>query len=145
LNTGIPRSIDIGGWPIDRPLVVLALQHFEDPGFDFSSCEGIPWGGSCNMFVQDARNNAPPAFCTTPDEVHDFISYVVSHYNVDPKRVYITAAAAPMGGNTWRNTTPRCRSPPSRSPAKLGQHGRQATVASVRRRCGRSTARSTMS
>jgi predicted esterase len=91
LNTGIPRFINIGGWPTDRPLVVLAMQHFEEPpGFDFSSCDGQPWGGSCNMQVQHDRGNAQPAFCTTPDEVHDFIAYAVAHYNVDPKRVYVT-------------------------------------------------------
>ena len=91
LNTGIPRFINVGGWPTDRPLVVLAMQHFEQPpGFDFSSCDGQPWGGSCNMQVQHDRGNAQPAFCTTPDEVHDFIGYAVAHYNVDPKRVYVT-------------------------------------------------------
>lgn len=91
LWTGIPRFIDIGGWPTDRPLVVLAAQHIEQPpGFDFSSCEGVPWGGSCNMFVQHELDNADPAFCTTPDEVHDFIDYAVAAYDVDPTRVYMT-------------------------------------------------------
>jgi dienelactone hydrolase len=91
LNTGIPRFINIGGWPADRPLVVLALQHFEEPpGFPGSSCDGQPWIGSCGMQLQHDRDNAQPAFCTTPDEVHNFIDYAVAHYNVDPKRVYIT-------------------------------------------------------
>jgi dienelactone hydrolase len=88
---GIPRYINVGGWPTDRPFVVLAPQHVEDPpGFDFSSCDGQPWGGSCNMQVQHDLDNAQPAFCTTPDEVHDFIAYAVAHYNVDPARVYVT-------------------------------------------------------
>jgi dienelactone hydrolase len=91
LGTGIPRFIDIGGWPTDRPLVVLALQHVEaPPGFDFSPCDGVEWGGSCSMQLQHDRNNASPAFCTTPDEIHDFITYAVAHYNVDPARVYVT-------------------------------------------------------
>jgi predicted peptidase len=91
LNTGIPRFIDIDGWPTARPLVVLALQHFEEPpGFDFSPCDGQPWGGSCGMQIQHDNHNAQPAFCTTPDEVHDFIDYAIAHYNVDPKRVYVT-------------------------------------------------------
>ena len=91
LNTGIPRFINIGGWPIDRPLVVLALQHVEAaPGFDFSPCDGVTWGASCSMQLQHDRNNVSPAFCTTPDEVHDFISYAVAHYNVDPARIYVT-------------------------------------------------------
>ena len=88
---GIPKYINVGGWPTDRPFVVLAPQHVEDPpGFDFSSCDGAQFGGSCNMQVQDGNGNAQPAFCTTPDEVRDFIDYAVSHYNVDLSRVYIT-------------------------------------------------------
>ena len=86
LFTGIPRFIDIGGWPTDRPLVVLAAQHVEDPpGFPFEDCNG-----SCNMQIQHDRDHASPAFCTTPDEVHDFIAAAVARYNVDPNRVYIT-------------------------------------------------------
>jgi predicted peptidase len=42
------------------------------------------------MQLQHDRENVQPAFCTTPDEVHDFIAYAVAHYNVDPKRVYVT-------------------------------------------------------
>jgi dienelactone hydrolase len=88
---GIPRYINVGGWPTDRPFVVLAPQHVEEaPGFDFSSCDGQPFGGSCNMQVQHDLDNASPAFCTTPDEVHDFIAYAVANYNVDPTQVYVT-------------------------------------------------------
>jgi dienelactone hydrolase len=88
---GIPKYINVGGWPTDRPFVVLAPQHVEDPpGFDFSSCDGAQFGGSCNMQVQHDRGNAQPAFCTTPNEVRDFIDYAVTHYNVDSSRVYIT-------------------------------------------------------
>ena len=88
---GIPKYIYVGGWDTARPFVVLAPQHVEPaPGFDFSSCDGVAWGGSCNMQVQHDRNNASPAFCTTPDEVDTFIDYAVAHYNVDPARVYIT-------------------------------------------------------
>ena len=42
------------------------------------------------MQVQHDLDNASPAFCTTPDEVHDFIAYAVANYNVDPTRVYVT-------------------------------------------------------
>jgi predicted peptidase len=91
LFTGIPRFIYVGGWPTDRPLVVLAMQHHEvPPGFDFSPCDGVQWGGSCAMRLQHQRGNASPAFCTTPDEVHDFINFALNHYNVDPDRVYVT-------------------------------------------------------
>jgi dienelactone hydrolase len=91
LFAGIPRYINAGGWSTDRPFVVLSPQHVEDPpGFDFSFCDGQPFDGSCNMQVQHDRGNVQPAFCTTPDEVHDFIDYAVAHYNVDPARVYLT-------------------------------------------------------
>ena len=42
------------------------------------------------MYLQHDLDHASPAFCTTPDEVHDFIEYAVDHYNVDPSRVYVT-------------------------------------------------------
>jgi len=88
----IPRYIYADGWPTDRPFVVLAPQHVEDPpGFDFSTCQDVfPWDGSCNMQHQHDLGNVQPAFCTTPDEVHDFIDYAVATYNVDPSRVYVT-------------------------------------------------------
>ena len=46
------------------------------------------------------QRSASPAFCTTPDEVHDFIAYAVAHYNVDPKRVYVTGLSCGAFG-TW--------------------------------------------
>jgi len=91
VGAGIPKYINVGGWPTGRPFVVLAPQHVEDPpGFDGSSCDGQPFPGSCNMQIQHDRGNVQPAFCTTPDEVHNFIDYAVAHYNVDPARVYVT-------------------------------------------------------
>jgi len=86
LQAGIPRFINVGAWPTDRPLVVLGLQHLEEPpGFPFEDCNG-----SCNMFLQHERDHASPAFCTTPDEVHAFLAYAIGHYNVDPSRIYLT-------------------------------------------------------
>jgi hypothetical protein len=101
LNTGIPRFIDIGGWPTERPLVVLALQHVEEaPVIENASCDGAPWFGSCIMLLQAARNDAPPNSCTTPDEIHDFIAYALAHYNVDPARVYVTGLSC-GGYGAW--------------------------------------------
>jgi dienelactone hydrolase len=90
VEAGIPKYINVDGWPTDRPFVVLAPQHVEEPGFPWQLCDGIPFGGSCGMQIQHDNGNAQPAFCTTPDEVHDFLDYAVAHYNVDPARVYIT-------------------------------------------------------
>jgi hypothetical protein len=101
LATGIPRFIDVGGWPTDRPLVVLAAQHVEEPpGFDFGPCDGVNWGGSCAMQLQHDRNHVSPTFCTTPAEIHDFIAYALARYNVDPKRVYVTGLSC-GGFGAW--------------------------------------------
>lgn len=92
VQAGIPKYINVGGWDTSRPFVVLAMQHVEEPpGFDGSACRDVnPWNASCNMQLQHDRGNVQPAFCTTPDEVHDFIDYAIANYNVDPARVYIT-------------------------------------------------------
>ena len=121
VQAGIPKYINVGGWDTSRPFVVLAMQHVEEPpGFDWSACQDVyPWGGSCNMQLQHDRGNVQPAFCTTPDEVHDFIDYAVAHYNVDPTRVYITGLSCGAFG-IWeylakyaadRRSRPRSRSP----------------------------------
>jgi len=91
LLAGIPKYIDVDGWDTARPFVVLAMQHVEEPGFDFSPCADVnPWGGSCGMQLLHDRGNVQPAPCTVPDEVRDFIEYALANYNVDPSRVYIT-------------------------------------------------------
>ena len=57
LFTGIPRFIDVGGWPTDRPLVVLAPQHVEEPpGFPFGPDRAT---ASCNMQLQHDREPRP--------------------------------------------------------------------------------------
>ncbi|WP_456845667.1 carboxylesterase family protein [Cellulomonas sp. P5_C6] len=89
-NTGIPRFQAVGGWPTDRPFVVLSTQHVPAPG-------GLPAidcpeyrGGSCFMQQQHDLGNPPESGCTTPSEVHAFLAYAVEHYNVDLNRVYLT-------------------------------------------------------
>ena len=101
LRAGIPRSIDLGGWPVERPFVVLCLQHVGGtPPIDSSPCDGVPWSGSCVMELQHALNHPSSSSCTTPDEVHDFIAYAVGHYNVDPRRVYVTGLSC-GAFSTW--------------------------------------------
>jgi predicted esterase len=64
LNNGIAKVIGNHQWPASRPFVVLSPQHPPTPvssGFD----------------------------CTTPTELHDFISFALANYEVDPHRVYL--------------------------------------------------------
>jgi len=101
LGTGIPRFITGGGWPTQRPFVVLALQHVEEPpGFDGTPCIGKPYWATCGMQLQHDEGHVSPTWCTTPDEVHDFVTYAVAHYNVDPHRVYVTGLSC-GGFATW--------------------------------------------
>ncbi|HEX5856706.1 MAG TPA: hypothetical protein VFY91_01220 [Microbacterium sp.] len=91
LFTSIPRFIDVGGWPLERPFVVLSTQHVPQagvPGLD--PCAGVPWFGSCAMQLQHDLGHPPESGCTTPDEIHDFVAYAIDHYDVDPSRVYVT-------------------------------------------------------
>lgn len=60
---GIPEKINNNVWPDDRPFVVLSPQH-DDSEF--------------------------PDFCMEADEIDAFIAFALSHYNVDPDRVYLT-------------------------------------------------------
>ncbi|UWF76675.1 MULTISPECIES: hypothetical protein [Microbacterium] len=92
LWTGIPRFIDIGGWPLDRDFVVLSTQHVEQPpGLPGAeSCDGAEWPGSCVMQLQHDLGHPPQSPCTTPQELHDFIAYATTEYDVDPDRVYVT-------------------------------------------------------
>jgi len=91
LFTGIPRFIDVGGWPLDRPFVVLSTQHIEQPPGLGTVCDDVQWPGSCVMQLQhDLGHPDDISPCTTPDELHDFISYAVTNYNVDPARIYVT-------------------------------------------------------
>ena len=91
LFTSIPRFIDIGGWPLERPFVVLSTQHIQQPGVPGADpCAGVQWFGSCAMQVQHDLSHPPESGCTTPDEIHDFVSYAIDHYDVDPSRVYVT-------------------------------------------------------
>jgi predicted esterase len=60
LVRGPPKLIAQNKWPDDRPFVVLSLQHPADME------------------------------CARAAEVHDFISYALTQYDIDPARVYLT-------------------------------------------------------
>jgi len=61
-STGIPSLIANDSWPDARPFIVLAPQHKEDP----------------------------PSFCMEAKEIDAFLRFALKHYDVDPKRVYLT-------------------------------------------------------
>jgi predicted esterase len=61
-GAAIPNLISANKWPDDRPFVVLAPQH----------------------------EQVPPSFCFGAEEIHDFLSFALDNYNVDPSRVYVT-------------------------------------------------------
>jgi hypothetical protein len=117
LFTSIPRFIDVGGWPLDRPFVVLSTQHVPQPGDlpGAAACDEVPWPGSCFMQLQHDLGHPPESGCTTPDELHAFISYAIAHYNVDPQRVYVTGLSC-GGFGVWEY---------------LAEHGDQQVAAAV--------------
>jgi dienelactone hydrolase len=92
LVTGIPALIGNNGWPADRPFVVLAPQHAFPQDFSpYAECDGIFQGGSCAMTLQhEFGHPVGGSICTTPAEVHDFLTYAIANYNIDPNRVYLT-------------------------------------------------------
>jgi poly(3-hydroxybutyrate) depolymerase len=89
----IPKYVTYDGWPDDRPFVVLAPQHRipDDMSQYDAACEGSDHFGSCAMMLQHTLGNpAGGSPCFTPDEVHEFITYAVANYGVDPHQVYLT-------------------------------------------------------
>lgn len=88
----IPALISSDAWPADRPFVVLAPQH-PGPASDelYAACFEGPMPGDCALPIQ-SENGHPEAnsLCHRPARVHDFIAYALSHYDVDPHRVYLT-------------------------------------------------------
>ncbi len=92
--TGLPQLIQDGAWPATRPFVVLAPQNpweTDDSIYDECLADRPAFLGSCLMGAQhDAGHPPDAAYCFTPDEVHDFVRFALAHYNVDPRRVYVT-------------------------------------------------------
>ena len=129
VGAGIPKYINVGGWDTSRPFVVLAMQHVENaPGFDFSTCDGATFGGSCGMLLQDAQENVQPAFCTTPQEVAAFIDYALATYNVDPTRVYITGLSCGAFG-VWEYLGTQAGSVKAAAAVPIAGEGRPAWAA----------------
>jgi predicted peptidase len=93
LATGIPQLIATDVWPSERPFVVLAPQHaFPHEGTQYAACDDVVVHvGSCAMPIQHELGHPENgSICTTPAEIHDFLSYAIATYDVDPDRVYLT-------------------------------------------------------
>jgi dienelactone hydrolase len=92
LATGIPQLIGNDEWPSERPFVVLAPQHaYPQEEAHYAPCDGVVHGGSCSMTIEHELGHPENgSICTTPAEVHDFLSYAIASYDVDPDRVYLT-------------------------------------------------------
>jgi poly(3-hydroxybutyrate) depolymerase len=91
--TAIPMEITRDRWPAERPFVVLAPQHDDTADqADYSKCEKVEkYSGSCYLTRQhDLGHPTPGSPCFTPNEIHDFITFALSTYDVDPHRVYLT-------------------------------------------------------
>ncbi|MEO7990033.1 MAG: hypothetical protein ABI663_10855 [Chryseolinea sp.] len=73
LNTGIPRMIKDGKWKITNPMLVVSPQFYGTTG-NLNN-----WGGGNVLNLKT------------------FIEYMISHYRVDPKRIYLTGLS--HGGN----------------------------------------------
>jgi poly(3-hydroxybutyrate) depolymerase len=90
---GIPMEITRDRWPAERPFVVLAPQHDDTAAqADYSTCEKVEtYFGSCWAIRQHELGHPTPGSpCFTPNEIHDFITFAVSTYDIDPNRVYLT-------------------------------------------------------
>ena len=101
--TGIPMEITRDRWPAERPFVILAPQHDDTAAqADYSKCEKVEeYSGSCYLTRQHELGHPTPGSpCFTPNEIHDFITFAVSTYDVDPHRVYLTGISCGAFG-TW--------------------------------------------
>jgi predicted peptidase len=100
LLTGIPQLIANDEWPSERPFVVLAPQHLYPQEFaHYAPCDGVEHGGSCSMRIQHELGHPDNgSICHTPAEVHDFLSYAIASYDVDPERVYLTGLSCGATG-----------------------------------------------
>jgi predicted esterase len=116
-DAGIPLYIANNGWATDRPFVVLAPQHNDVPSPAYPYPCDVPFGGSCVMQLQHGYGNPLPAGspCWAPSEVQAFLGYALTHYDVDPARVYLTGLSC-GGYGVWES---------------LGQSGATTVAAAV--------------
>ncbi len=73
LNTGIPRLIKDKKWNQKNPMLVVSPQYHGNTG-NLNN-----WGGG------------------NPNNIKEFIEYMITHYRVDKSRIYITGLS--FGGN----------------------------------------------
>ena len=92
LVTGIPELIHEERWPDARSFVVLAPQHDEPVDVaPYASCEeGETWGPCVLRLQHELGHPVDGSICMTPAELHDFLTFAIAAYDVDPERVYLT-------------------------------------------------------
>jgi predicted peptidase len=112
LRNGIAKLIALDDWPSKRPFIVLAPQHEGGAG-------GIPGG------------------CPTGSEVHAFLSWAMSAYRIDPRRVYLTGLSCGSVG-AWSYLADQGGSTVAAALLAGGDPGAPATSSSAwgRRGCG---------
>jgi dienelactone hydrolase len=103
-DAGIAYYIANNGWAADRPFVVLSPQHnnLDSPAYPYPCDVAFP--GSCLMSHQHDYGNPLPAGspCWAPAEVRAFLDYALTHYDVDPTRVYLTGLSC-GGYGVWES------------------------------------------
>ena len=148
-STRASRSyINVGGWPTDRPFVVLAPQHVEDPpGFDFSLVRRRRRGAgpaTCSSSTIAATRNPPSARRRTRSTTSSTMRWPTTTSTRRGCTSPGCRAVRSGSGSTWRSTRRpegggRCPDRRRRTSRLLSGLLRR----SARRRSGRSTARST--
>ncbi|HXI54786.1 MAG TPA: hypothetical protein VNO55_01920 [Polyangia bacterium] len=76
---GPPKLIAANQWPASRPFIVLSPQHRPSAGAPDPIYIGFD--------------------CWTPAEIHDFVAFALTTYQIDPHRVYLTGLSCGAMGS----------------------------------------------
>jgi poly(3-hydroxybutyrate) depolymerase len=76
---GPPKLIAMNQWPASRPFIVLSPQHPPSKG----ALDPVYIGFDC----------------WTPAEIHDFVAFALTNYQIDPHRIYLTGLSCGAMGS----------------------------------------------